>query len=229
MSAPQQSAPVPVSAHSDAQAATAFSSVDLQRFLNRVVVDANRHANWLNTLSFLEFMGTRKIARSLGERHANRLALQHLAEEARHAYFFKRSIERIAPERDPGFALSEMIAGYSAARYFHRLDAHVNADIANTEGVTKQQRAELCYLYVTTMIEERAGWMYSTYDAVLERIDSPVRLSGIIAEEEQHLADMFSAATRLDPNASARLQRYRAFEARSFAPFFAALLKSVGP
>ena len=82
---------------------------------------------------------------------------------------------------------------------------------------------ELCYLYVTTLIEERAGWIYPAYDAVLGERDLPVRLGGVILEEEQHLADMYGALQRLDPNCEERLAGYRVQETRGFAGFFASL------
>ena len=37
----------------------------LVNLLNRIMDQQAVHARWLNTLSFLEFMGTRKIARSM--------------------------------------------------------------------------------------------------------------------------------------------------------------------
>ncbi|MEQ9362649.1 MAG: hypothetical protein RIF32_00315 [Leptospirales bacterium] len=194
--------------------------IALEQMLNRIVDRPALHARWLNTLAFLEFMGTRKIARSLNGRRAGRVALQHLAEEARHAYFFKRSIERIAPEADPGFALSELLAGFSAARYFHGLDSLVHRDLLDENPAVAP---ELCYLYVTTLIEERAGWLYPAYDAVLEARRLPVRLTGVILEEEQHLADMYSAARRLDARCEERLAAYRVQEARGFAGFFTRL------
>ncbi|MCR9142152.1 MAG: hypothetical protein NXI24_07860 [bacterium] len=196
----------------------------LNALLNRIVDEPEIHARWLNTLAFLEFMGTRKIARSLNGRRADRIALQHLAEEARHAYFFKRSIERVAPDADPGFALSELLAGFSAARYFHGLDALVHRDLADADPTVGP---ELCYLYVTTLIEERAGWLYPAYDAVLEARNLPLRLTGVILEEEQHLADMYSAARRLDPQCEERLQGYRVQEAQGFAGFFTRLQAAV--
>ncbi len=188
--------------------------------LNRIADDRAVHARWLNTLSFLEFMGTRKIARSMHGRRADRLALKHLAEEARHAHFFKRSIERIAPELDPGFALPELLAGFSAARYFHGLDAMVNRELADENPAVAP---ELCYLYVTTLIEERAGWIYPAYDAVLGERELPVRLGGVILEEEQHLADMYGALQRLDVRCEERMAAFRIEETRGFAGFFARL------
>lgn len=192
----------------------------LNGLLKTIVDRPDLHVRWLNTLSFLEFMGTRKIARSLQGRRADRISLQHLAEEARHAYFFKRSIERILPDADPGFALNELLAGFSAARYFHSLDAFVRRDLA---GENQSGAPELCYLYVTTLIEERAGWIYPAYDEILSSQESPVRLTGIILEEEQHLADMYSAARRTDPRCEERLTEYRRHEALLFGVFFTRL------
>jgi hypothetical protein len=211
--------------------ATLVREPELRSLLDDIVADPGVHVRWLNTLSFLEFMGTRKIARSMSRRPANRIALQHLAEEARHAYFFKRSIERIAPGVDPGYAWSELLAGLPAARYFNRLDLLVKRDLheppASLAPVARRNVAELCYLYVTTLIEERAGTIYPLYDACLAQRDVPLRLAGVIMEEEQHLSDMYGALRELDPGCESRLDRYRQAEGAYFARFFDCLRLSV--
>lgn len=73
--------------------------IDLRPFLETVVEDAGLHARWLATLSLLEHTGARKIHRSMpglpGHLRLAESVLQHAAEEARHAFFFRKQIGKI--------------------------------------------------------------------------------------------------------------------------------------
>ena len=63
----------------------------LKRLLDRVTGDPNREARWLNTLSFLEFVGARKIAAFMGGRYPDLQVLEHWADETRHALVLRQT------------------------------------------------------------------------------------------------------------------------------------------
>ena len=152
-------------------------------FLTELVRDNKRHAKFMNMLSMLEHMGSRKIMVSQMDQTLTEDTLQHLAEEARHAYFFKRHAERIGEEKLDGFTDENTMTRIPAAMYFGRLDA----------GISKQVKAEEAYPWVSLIIELRACWMYEIYQEVLEAEDIALSLTGLIAEEDGHLAEMFEA------------------------------------
>ncbi len=148
--------------------------------LRGIIADPELHYRWLNTLSLLEFMGARKIARSaVGA--PDETYLRHFAEEARHAHFFKRMAERVKPA---GVSDCALCPG-AAARYFQTLDLAARGALQLMRGRTDYR----AYLLVTTLIEERAGQVYAQYEVLLREADSPVRLAGVIGEEERHLDD----------------------------------------
>ena len=161
----------------------------MQDVLKKIINNPRLHALWLNTLSYLEFMGTRKIARSATRPWQSEMRLRHLAEEARHAHFFKMMISRVAKESLPGYEVNELFCGLSAIRYFHKLDACVKKEIIG-EYKKSNEAIELCYLYVTILIEQRASGIYRIYDQLLQQSGIPIRLQGIMGEEEAHLAEM---------------------------------------
>ena len=70
----------------------------VRAYLDDVIKDRAAHAKFMNMLSMLEHMGSRKIM--VSQMHKGDTlsedTLKHLAEEARHAYFFKRQAERAA-------------------------------------------------------------------------------------------------------------------------------------
>ncbi|MCB1174693.1 MAG: rubrerythrin [Leptospiraceae bacterium] len=198
-------------------------------FLEAVIGCPSIHARWLNTLSLLEFMGSRKIARSLSGAFCDEQRLRHLAEEARHAHFFKRAIERIpqAPVLQ-GYTVEQTLSRTAAALYFHGLDARVKHRLQEVCATMDDNSfTELCYLYVTTLVEERAARVYPLYDSILEKHGIPVRLQGIIGEEDRHLAAMHASLARQPDHRDELLSELRLMEEGLFARFFAALERDV--
>ena len=76
------------------------SSADLvepvRRRLTWLVEHPREHARFLNTLSLMEHIGSRKIMASQTHGPLGRDVLKHLAEETRHAFFFKKAAESLA-------------------------------------------------------------------------------------------------------------------------------------
>ncbi|MEM7651094.1 MAG: hypothetical protein AAF204_03305 [Pseudomonadota bacterium] len=155
----------------------------VRAFLSRLVQDPQNHAKFLNMLSMLEHMGSRKIMVSQMNRpeEMDQDTLQHLAEEARHAYFFKRHAERINGSAMKGWVDENTMARVPALMYFGRMDA----------GISKQVGDRDAYGWVSLIIELRACWLYRIYNEVVEEAGVHLPLKGLIAEEDGHLEEMF--------------------------------------
>lgn len=150
-------------------------------FLEAIVEDKPRHALFLNMLSMLEHLGSRKIMISQMDRVMTQDTLQHLAEEARHAYFFKRNAERVAGRSLDGWSDENTMCRIPSAMYFGRLDA----------GISKKVGERNAYGWVSLIIELRACWLYEIYQDVLEKSSDHMSLKSLLAEEDKHLAEMF--------------------------------------
>lgn len=111
-------------------------------YLSRIIEDRAAHAKFMNMLSMLEHMGSRKIMVSQMDKHEslNEDTLKHLAEEARHAYFFKRQAERAAQRSLDGWTDENTTARVPALMYFGRMDAGITKRLA--EGQTKNCHPE---------------------------------------------------------------------------------------
>lgn len=157
--------------------------VPVRVFLTRLVHEPDQHAKFLNMLSMLEHMGSRKIMVSQ-MKYPERMTqdvLQHLAEEARHAYFFKRHAERIAGHELVGWHDENTMCRIPALMYFGRMDS----------GISKIVGAEAAYGWVSLIIELRACWLYQIYNEVVNEQKIHLPLAGLLAEEDQHLSEMF--------------------------------------
>ncbi len=153
----------------------------VRNFLENIVEDKARHALFLNMLAMLEHLGSRKIMVSQMNRVMTQDTLQHLAEEARHAYFFKRNAERIAGKALDGWTDENTLCRIPSAMYFGRLDA----------GISKKVGEDNAYGWVSLIIELRACWLYAIYQEVLEKSSDHMSLKSLLAEEDHHLAEMF--------------------------------------
>jgi hypothetical protein len=169
---------------------------------------ASAHARFLNTLSLLEHIGSRKIMKSLSADSLGGDVLRHLAEETRHAYFFKHAAEKLA-HRPLLYGASTTIAGHAARNYMGRLDAA----IARECGITA---SPLPYLYMSLIVELRAVWFYRLYQDVLSEHAAGFSLKSVLAEEELHLSAMLARLTDMDPGCASRLDRFKALEQQRF-------------
>ena len=113
-------------------AANAPLEAPMRGFLERLVRQPQAHAKFMNMLSMLEHMGSRKIMVSQMHRTLTEDSLKHLAEEARHAYFFKRQAERIAGQTLDGYTEDNTMCRVPALMYFGRLDAGISARVLSS-------------------------------------------------------------------------------------------------
>jgi rubrerythrin len=195
--------------------------------LDRLIADPPRHARWLNTVALLEYTGARKMLKSQASERMSEMILRHAAEESRHAHFFKRAALRIDAALPTEFTAESLLCGEAAKVYFYDLDHGVCARLS-AAGMSGDALSYASYLYVTTLIEERADWLYPAYHQLLRQAKLPISLSGIIAEEAGHLREMQVELAKVDPVWSERLIALRLFEGTLFDTFLGALCDEVG-
>ncbi|RHX93613.1 hypothetical protein DLM76_16325 [Leptospira yasudae] len=203
------------------------STEAIRTFLQKIIQDSKQHSRWLNTISFLEHMGSRKILATQSGIGMGEMILRHASEEARHAHFFKRMSERVSPGSCPDYQTENLHCGFPAFLYFQRLDGMVLKNL-NAAGIRGKKQSFLSYLYVTHLIEERADFLYQEYDRILEENGIQVSLKAILKEEESHLAEMKSALTAEDPEYKTRYAIFQEKEEKNYRKFEKSLLKSVG-
>jgi len=223
---------------------TQRDDVDIVPILARLTGDAARHARFLNTLSLLEYIGVRKILKSQPAEGLSAEMLEHILEEARHAYVLKRLALRVGGESVATYAAPALLCGEEARRYIQTLDRSAEIDLKESRdsasgatgdavpagGVSPASgSASVNYLYTTLLIEERAGAVYPLYEPLLARVGLGGVLAGIIREEEGHLSAVMRRVMDEDPGHAPRLERLRRAERRAYAAFVAALDRESAP
>ena len=191
----------------------------IEILLEEIIKNPTLHVKWLNTLSYLEHMGAKKIHKANLGLYVNEKILSHACEEARHAYFYKKSIRKIEPNlpEDFNYSYSNLIAGFSSFKYFQRLDLEVLKYFQNKQkNFNKNFLAFLCYLYVTYLIEERADMVFNIYQERLEKLQIPINILSIIKEEEKHLKEIFDMIQKFDQEYDQHLQELSNLETNLF-------------
>ncbi len=190
-------------------------------FLRSVIADAGSHVRFLNLLSMLEHIGSRKIMLSQMKGILTQDILKHLAEETRHAFFFKREAEKLAGHGLEGYTDAETLAAGSGKLYFGRLDSGLTRGIG-------EAHAETGYLWVSLVIELRAIWVYRLYQTAVADAGYPLALKGIIAEEDKHLIDMVDRLGEIGFDTSAALPGAMDLEKTLFTRLLTAMQAGVG-
>ncbi len=180
------------------------------------VADRRLHARFMNTLAMLEHMGSHKIMATQAGPHIDLPTLKHLAEETRHAFFFKRHANRESGREMQNIA-ADLLAPLAARRYFQRLEA----EMVRAFPASVHPRA--IYLTMSMVIEFRAVWGYRLYQAALTRAGSIVSLKSLLAEEAGHLTDMAARLQALGELDLPRLRRFCDLETALYSAFLGAL------
>lgn len=174
--------------------------MEFHHLLKRIVQDGSTHAKWLNTLSFMENAGARKISKCEHPTLVSQIQLKHAAEEHRHAYYLKKQIGKIDPELCKTYESTELLAPIATSQYLHSLDIKACRYLQKAFNLDKTDIKYAAYLFVTYAIEVRADELYPVYQQVLTEASSKIMVKSIILEEEGHLEEMIHQLNEFSPD-----------------------------
>ena len=171
----------------------------LSKIVNKIIVSDEKHAKWLNSLSMMENTGARKISKYEHPVYTNIVVLKHAAEEARHAYYLKRQIDKLIPDSCPDYSYPYLLAPIESYHYLQMLDVEACRYLKNKMNLEGRALKHGAYLLVTYAIEVRADMLYGIYQEALTKHASKVNVKSIIVEEEGHLEEMQKMLEVFDP------------------------------
>ena len=207
---------------------------DLQAWLIELIPFKKLHAQFLNTLSLLEYIGARKLIKSQHEKTITSEVLSHAAEEIRHAQTLKRAAQRLLTSEPSGeqvetFAPECLLAPAAAHQYIQRIDFGVEKKLTSHDTASKTVAN---YLLTTLLLEERAGSLYPIYEKALkqspevEKWLSPI-LRSIIREEDSHLQAVVVQLEREFKISPSILNELREIELVEFNNFLSELRRNL--
>ena len=210
------------------QLAYSYPDSSLEALFRKIAVDKTRHAQFLNTISMLEYIGARKIMKSQQADEMSLTLLTHASEEIKHAWLVKRLAQQLDKSSTRTYAYSDLLCGKEAEAYIQDLDLAVERYLGNEDKPQNQFSAGwLNYLYTSLLIEERAEVFYAAYAIVLDELGIAKTLKSIMKDESKHLAQMAQKIADVDVDASSRLASLREVEKAAFGRWMNALWSCV--
>ena len=167
--------------------------------IEKITKDPIAHAKWLNTLSYMENTGAKKISKFESKTNVSLLILKHAAEEHRHAYYLKKQISKLSPTGFENYDDTWLISPKTSKYYLDMLDVWVSKYIKKTLGLSGYELKWASYLLVTYAIEVRADELYPIYQEILTASQSKIQVKSIIVEEVGHLNEMTTQLAEFSP------------------------------
>ncbi len=161
----------------------------LETIVATIIADPTLHARWLNTFSFLEYVGFRKIVKSQRAETLGLAVLTHALEEGRHALGLRKIAVKLGGPRFDSYEPETLLCGEAAESYFQDLDAACDAAFSDR---AEAERSRLAYASVTALVERRALDVYEAYKRALGTSEIARKLEGLLAEEVKHLGEVES-------------------------------------
>lgn len=190
--------------------------MQLTSILENIVNDNLLHSKWLNTLSYMENAGAKKISASEHKEEVTLLILKHAAEEHRHAYYLKKQLAKLDENTCKTYSNAELLAPNHTKYYLNTLDVLVCRYLKNHFNLSGYDLKFAAYLFVTYAIEVRADELYPIYQDVLSAKQSKVTVKSIILEEEGHLEEMLNQLREFSPDWEKHAQEIIKIETQMF-------------
>lgn len=154
-----------------------------QQTLKKVIEIPKLHGRFLNTLSLMEYIGSRKIMKSQQESHISEDVLAHASEEIRHALIFKKLAQKISGGEVPTYDEKFLVSSAQAKAYMQGID-RFGEKLLGVKDSFKN------YLLTTYVVEKRAQSVYPWYETELAALGYPGYMKSIVREEIGHLEQM---------------------------------------
>jgi rubrerythrin len=201
--------------------------MQLTSILENIVNNNQLHSKWLNTLSYMENAGAKKISASEHKEDVTLLILKHAAEEHRHAYYLKKQLVKIDDQTCKTYTNSELLAPNYTKYYLNTLDVYVCRYLKKHFNLSGYDLKFAAYLFVTYAIEVRADELYPIYQQVLTAKQSKVNVKSIILEEEGHLEEMLNQLKEFSPDWQKHAQEIVKIEQQIFNDWMLGLAKEI--
>lgn len=160
-----------------------FEKVSWGQFLDQVTQNPSQHHLWLRSLSYLEYIGYRKMVKAVPYTKVNTGVYHHLSDEIQHSFMLRE----IADKQFGNSLDIEKVTSLVdiAENYFQGLDSQIDDWIASKLG---KKDAYASYVWVSYTIEKRAMKVYPQYLSKLHEHALKVAIQKIIKDEADHLS-----------------------------------------
>jgi len=189
--------------------------VTFPEFLKDILASESKHYLWLRLLSYLEYIGYRKMVKAIPYAEVNKGVFYHLRDEIQHSFMLRelagKSFHRPSLKEE---AFEDLVKIGEA--YFQTLDSKIHDWVAEKG---KGEQAYICYLLVSYLVEKRVMMVYPQYFNHLRSPSLKIVIRKIIQDEAQHLDYLEGVLKHLDPVYALRGSPLPGFEEEIFGAF----------
>lgn len=153
------------------------------QFLDQIIESPTQHHLWLRSLSYLEYIGYRKMVKAVPYAKISTGVYHHLSDEIQHSFMLREIADKQFGITLPMEQVTSLVG--IAENYFQGLDSQVDEWIE--QGLGKKD-AYASYVWVSYTIEKRAMKVYPQYLAKLQNQPLKLVVQKIIKDEADHLS-----------------------------------------
>ena len=153
------------------------------QFLEQVTQNPIQHHLWLRSLSYLEYIGYRKMVKSVPYAKMSTGVYHHLSDEIQHSFMLREIADKQFGNTLDMEKVTSLVG--IAENYFQGLDSQIDDWIASKLG-NKDPYAS--YVWVSYSIEKRAMKVYPQYLSKLHEASLKGAIQKIIKDEAEHLS-----------------------------------------
>lgn len=153
-----------------------------EHFLDEITENKPKHHLWLRSLSYLEYIGYRKMVKSVPYTKVNTGVYHHLSDEIQHSFILREIADKQFGLALPITQVTDLVS--IAESYFQGLDSQIDDWIQSKLG---QKDPYSSYVWVSYSIEKRAMKVYPQYLAKIKEAPLKLVIQKIIKDEAEHL------------------------------------------
>lgn len=157
--------------------------VTWNQFLDQIIQSPSQHHLWLRSLSYLEYIGYRKMVKAVPYTKISTGVYHHLSDEIQHSFMLREIADKQFGLSLPIEQVTSLVG--IAENYFQGLDSQVDDWIKTNLG---KEDAYASYVWVSYTIEKRAMKVYPQYLAKLNNPALKLVVQKIIKDEADHLS-----------------------------------------
>ncbi len=157
--------------------------LEWSHFLEKVLASDLNHYLWLRSISYLEYIGYRKMVKAVPYQEVEQGVFRHLSDEIQHSFMLKEMAQKTFEQIQVSQSTLDELVEISE-EYFQGIDQMANEWVSRVLG--KEDRLS-CYVWVSYMIEKRAMQVYSSYLSRIVHTPLKTMIQKIIRDESEHL------------------------------------------
>lgn len=192
----------------------ASHSVTWNQFLDQITQNPFQHHLWLRALSYLEYIGYRKMVKAVPYNKVNTGVYHHLSDEIQHSFMLREIADKHFGTSLSMQKVSSLVG--IAEDYFQGLDSQVDDWIESKLG---EKDSYASYVWVSYTIEKRAMKVYPQYLAKLTDQALKLVVQKIIKDEADHLSYLEDVIRELPDEISLKNAPVLQIEERCFEGF----------